>query len=121
MYDFLNSAAAVATIVFGAIGWFAPRYTMDKLDLATDGSTLGVSEIRAANGALFVSAGVMALIVSTPTSFLMLGALYAGAALGRGTSIALDNSGQTTSYTFIAAEVGLALWLLGANGPALMG
>lgn len=119
MIDVLNAGAAVATIGFGAIGWLAPRYTMEKLDLATDGSALGLSEIRAANGALFVIAGLAALLIATPMAYLMLGMIYAGAALGRGTSIVLDGSGQTTSYAFIAAEIGLAAWLIGANASAL--
>lgn len=117
MTQIVNLLAALATIGFGAIGWLAPRYTMAVLDLATDGSALGLSEIRAASGALFVGLGLAALLLRDPLVFVVVGAAYAGAALGRATSIALDGSGSTTSWTFLAVEIAFAAWLILANLP----
>ena len=61
MADILNLLLALATIGFGAAGWLAPRWTMEKVDLRDGGSTMGLSEVRAASGALFVVAGVGAI------------------------------------------------------------
>ncbi len=112
----INSLAALATIAFGLIGWLAPRYTMDTLNLSTtDGSTLGLSEIRAASGALFVGLGLAGLLLKLPAVFLTIGCAYAGAAVGRITAIVLDGAGTSTSWTFFAVEVAFAAWLIGAN------
>jgi len=115
MVNMLNTIAVLATIAFGLIGWLKPRYTMRKLDLATKGSELGLSEIRAANGALFVGLGVAALAIYTPIAFAMVGFAYLGAGVGRLSSLILDNSIQKTSVTFFAAEAALASWLIFAN------
>ena len=112
----LNVVAALLTIGFGLIGWLAPGYTMAKLGLATvPGSEVGKSEIRAANGALFVGLGVGALALGAPVAWAALGCAYAGAALGRLTSIVVDGSGTALSWSFLAVEAALGLWLLLAN------
>ncbi|MFD0916503.1 DUF4345 family protein [Pseudahrensia aquimaris] len=111
----LNIIAMLATIGFGMIGWLKPRYTMEKLDLKTGDSTLGLSEIRAANGALFVGLGIGAIVISLPIAFVMVGCAYAGAAIGRLTSIIVDKSGQSISLSFFAAEVALAVFLVWSN------
>ncbi len=118
MIQMFNVFAALATIIFGTIGWMAPRYTMEQLDLTTAGSKLGLSEIRAASGALFIGLGAGALLISHPFAFIMVGCAYAGAALGRATSILLDGSGSITSYTFLAVEVALAVLLITLNMSA---
>jgi len=117
MIDILNVLAVIVTIGFGVIGWLMPDYTMDKLKLATapGASTLGKSEIRAASGALFVGLGIGALALGTPTAYAMVGFAYAGGAVGRITSIVLDKSGETVSWSFFAAEAALALFLMLAN------
>lgn len=111
----LNILAMVLTIGFGTIGWLWPRYTMGVLDLTTDGSTLGLSEIRAASGALFVGLGLCGLLLRQPAAFVTVGAAYLGAATGRLTSILLDGSGSVTAWSFFAVEIGLGLYLAAAN------
>ncbi|MEO1550444.1 MAG: DUF4345 family protein [Pseudomonadota bacterium] len=116
MIPILNTAACLLTIGFGLIGWLAPRYTLETLNLATTGGVkMGLSEIRAASGALFVGLGVGALVLGAPLAFVMVGCAYAGAALGRITAIVLDGAQSPMAYGFFAAEVALALWLIGAN------
>jgi uncharacterized membrane-anchored protein len=115
MVTFLNFAIMLATLAFGAIGWLAPRYTMKTLDLKTAGSALGMSEIRAASGALFIGLAIAAMIINEPLAFAMVGFAYAGAAIGRTTSIVMDKSGQSTSYMFLAIEVVFAAYLIVAN------
>ncbi|UWR23887.1 DUF4345 family protein [Sulfitobacter sp. S190] len=110
----INWALALLSIGFGAMGWLAPRYTMEKVDLKDQGSTMGTSEVRAASGALFVMAGVGALIIGSAAAFAMIGFIWAGGALGRITSLVLD--GQTrTKWIFAASEVAVAAIALGIN------
>ncbi len=108
----INIILALLSIGFGAFGWLAPRYTMEKVDLRDGGSTMGMSEVRAASGALFVMAGVGAIILNTPAAFAMIGFIWGGGALGRATSLILD--GQTQSkWIFFACELAVflvALW-----------
>lgn len=115
MIDLLNITVMLATIGFGLIGWLAPSYTMEKLDLATAGSRVGLSEIRAANGALFVGLGAGALALSHPLAYLMVGFVYAGAALGRITSIVVDRSGSFISWSFFSVELALSIILVTLN------
>ncbi len=112
--DIINIALALISIGFGAFGWLAPRYTMRKVDLQDGGSTMGLSEIRAASGALFVMAGVGALILATPAAYAMIGFIWGGGALGRATSLVLD--GRTrTKWVFFVSEVVVACVALGIN------
>ncbi len=115
MLDILNIAIALTSIGLGAIGWLAPRYTMDLLDMAPTRSTMGVSEVRAASGALFVGLGTGALILGTPLAFAMVGFAWAGAAIGRLTSIIADGVQTSRKVTFFAVEAVVALAALAAN------
>ena len=101
MADILNLLLALATIGFGAAGWLAPRWT-------------GLSEVRAASGALFVVAGVGAILIGFPAAYAMLGFVWGGGALGRATSLLLD--GRTTrKWGFFGTEIVFAVLLLGIN------
>ncbi len=110
----INWALALLSIGFGAAGWLFPDYTMSKVDLEDRGSTMGKSEVRAASGALFVMAGVGALILSTPAAFAMIGFIWGGGGLGRATSLLLD--GRTPlKWIFFACELAVAVIALGIN------
>jgi len=114
MADILNLLLALATIGFGAAGWLAPRWTMEKVDLRDGGSTMGLSEVRAASGALFVVAGVGAILIGFPAAYAMLGFVWGGGALGRATSLLLD--GRTTrKWGFFGTEIVFAVLLLAIN------
>ena len=119
MVYYINIAVMLLTILLGLIGWFAPRYTMKKLKLQTaENSNMGLSEIRAANGALFVGVAVGAIVISLPIAFAMVGCLYAGAATGRITSILIDKSGCVSSWSYFLVELIFATFLLIANVSA---
>ncbi|MFO6463607.1 DUF4345 family protein [uncultured Jannaschia sp.] len=109
----LNVLIALLSIGFGAAGWLAPGYTMKTVDLKDGGSTMGTSEVRAASGALFVVAGIGALLLWTPAAFAMLGFIWLGGGVGRLTSLVLD--GRTSlKWKFFAAElvIGvLGIWI----------
>lgn len=114
MTDLINIALALLTIGFGAVGWFAPQFTMKKVDLQDGGSSMGTSEVRAASGALFVMAGIGAMILSTPAAFAMIGFIWGGGALGRATSLLID--GRTKrKWMFFGSEVAVAAIALGIN------
>ncbi len=112
----LNTLFALLTIGLGLFGWLAPRYTLSALDLTMGDTTMGMSEIRASAGALFVGMGVGALILATPTAFLMLGACWIGAGVGRLTSIILDGT-NTKKTTFFAVEAVVGIAAILTNLP----
>ncbi|MBS1303510.1 DUF4345 family protein [Loktanella sp. SALINAS62] len=102
--DILNILIALVSIGFGAIGWLAPRYTMDVLETATkNNSTMGLSEVRAASGALFVGLGVGALLTGLPGAYAAIGFAWTGGAVGRMTSIILDGPSKN-KWIFFAVE-----------------
>lgn len=106
--DILNTLFAIASIALGVFGWLAPTYTLGTLNLTAHTDTMGTSEIRASAGCLFVGMGLGALLIGTPEAFAMLGFCWAGAAVGRLTSLALD--GQTRrKWVFFAVEAGVGL------------
>ena len=115
----INFALVALTIGFGLFGWLAPRYTMKKVDLQDGGSSMGLSEVRAASGALFVMAGVGALILDNAFAYMMIGFIWGGGALGRATSLILD--GRTrTKWIFFASEVAVAALAIWNNLPTLL-
>ena len=113
--DLLNILFALLSIGFGAIGWLAPCYTMDKLDTATkNDSTMGVSEVRAASGALFVGLGLGALLTGLPGAYAAIGFAWGGGAVGRITSIFLDGPSRT-KWIFFAVEAVVAVVAIAIN------
>ncbi len=111
----LNTLAAILTIGFGLFGFLAPAWTAASLDLAPTNSTMGLSEMRASVGGLFVVTGLAVLWFNNPMAYTMLGVVYAGAALGRFVSIALDNPPLAKAMVFGGIELALAIWLILAN------
>lgn len=119
MAHYLDLALALLTLGLGLFGFLAPRYTADALDLDTRGSTMGLSELRASAGGLFVAMGAVCLVLGTPAAFAMLGVAYAGAGAGRVLSIVLDRPPMPKALIWAAFEVLPALWLL-RHLPAAM-
>lgn len=115
MIDFLNIVAALLTIAFGLFGFFAPRYTAAALDLEPTNSTMGLSEMRASVGGLFVVAGMAAIWLGQPLGYAMIGFAFVGAALGRALSLVLDKPPVRKVLIFGGIEAALAAWFLFAN------
>lgn len=115
MTDTLNFIAALLTIGFGLFGFLAPGYTANALDLAPTTSTMGLSEMRASVGGLFVVAGIAALWLNAPLAFAMIGFAFAGAALGRCVSLVFDDPPLVKVLIFGGIEAALAAWLIAAN------
>lgn len=115
MTETINLILCLLTIAFGLFGFLAPRYTAAALDLQTTNSTMGLSEIRASVGGLFVVAGLAAILTDTPEAYFMLGWAYAGAALGRAVSLVRDKPPFTKVLIFGGIEAVFAALLLLLN------
>ncbi len=113
--DLINIGVALLTIVLGMMGWLAPRWTMQQLDMQSGPTNMAYTEVSAVSGCLFVGLGLGALFLNEPLAWAVLGMAYAGAALGRITSIFRDNAASRQSWTFFGCEAGLAAWLILAN------
>lgn len=115
MVEIINISLALLSIALGAISWFWPKYTLGALELKTAGSTMGLSELRASAGALFVGLGIGALILGSASAYLMVGFAWGGAAVGRLTSIILDGPASRKKIVFFGVEAVVALILLVIN------
>lgn len=115
MTDILNLIGAILTIGFGLFGFLAPRYTAAVLDLEPTTSTMGLSELRASVGGLFVMAGLAAIWLGDPLAYAMIGFAFAGAALGRLLSLIFDKPPVIKVLIFGGIEAALAAWFLIAN------
>ncbi|KIC48876.1 DUF4345 family protein [Tateyamaria sp. ANG-S1] len=115
MIDILNIVAALLTIAFGLFGFLAPRYTASALDLAPTDSTMGLSEMRASVGGLFVVAGFAAIWIDAPLAYAMIGFAFVGAAAGRVISLILDKPPLKKVLLFGGIEAALAAWFIAAN------
>ncbi len=113
--DLINMALAALTVVLGLFGLLAPRYTAEALDFGTTTSTMGLSELRASAGGLFVAMGGACLLLGAPWTFAMLGVAYAGAAVGRLTSILLDRPPLPKTLIWFLFEAVPAVWLISMN------
>lgn len=111
----INILAALLTIGFGGFGFLAPRYTASALDLQPTTSTMGLSEMRASVGGLFVAAGLAAIWLDEPLAYAMIGFAFAGAAMGRVVSLIFDKPPLRKVLIFGGIEAVLAAWFLAAN------
>jgi len=111
--DILNILFALTSIALGCFGWLAPKYTMGALNLTGHTDTMGMSEIRASVGCLFVGMGLGALLLGVPAAYAMLGFCWCGAALGRLTSCLRDGASRKKwVYFAVEAVVGVPAVLL---------
>ncbi|MFY9212622.1 MAG: DUF4345 family protein [Aestuariivita sp.] len=115
MADWINIIAMGFTIAFGLFGFLAPRYTASALDLEPTKSTMGLSEMRASVGGLFVIAGLAALWLNDPMAYVMIGFAFTGAALGRVLSLIFDAPPVGKVILFGGIELAIALPLLWIN------
>ncbi|MGD1882698.1 MAG: DUF4345 family protein [Paracoccaceae bacterium] len=113
--DTINLISSLMTIGFGLFGFVAPRYTASALDLEPTTSTMGLSEMRASVGGLFVIAGCAAIWLDQPLGYAMLGFAFAGAALGRAISLILDKPPVRKVLIFGGIECALAVVFLYLN------
>ncbi len=113
--EIVNGLIAVMTLAFGLFGFVAPRYTANALDLSPTDSTMGLSELRASVGGLFVAMALYCLISGADYAYLMLGIAYAGAGAGRLISIFVDRPPQPKTTVWFLFEAIPALWLIATS------
>ena len=115
--DYINILIALLTIGFGGFGFLAPRYTASAVDLEPTTSTMGLSELRAGSGGLFVSLGLWALLTGDAIAYFAIGIAYLGAGSGRALSILIDKPPMKKALTFLAFEWPPAAFLIWYNWP----
>jgi len=115
LVDMINIVVALLTIGLGLLGWLAPRWTMQQLDMVAGPSNMAYTEVSAVSGCLFVGLGLGAIYLNEPLGWVIVGIAYAGAAVGRVTAIFRDNAASRQAWTFFASEAALASWLILAN------
>lgn len=101
--DFAHIAGAVITAGLGIMGLIRPSAAAAFTSMSPVGK-LGVSEIRATYGGLFLFMGVFALIVREPIAWQVLGWAWVGAAVGRAASVVVDASREPKNFGGIAFE-----------------
>lgn len=112
--DILNIIFALLSIGLGLFGWLAPKYTMETLNISGHTDTMGMSEVRASAGCLFVGMGLGALILGSSEAYAMLGFCWLGAATGRLTSLLRDGKTQK-KWIFFASEAVIGVLALAIN------
>ncbi|MGB3456376.1 MAG: DUF4345 family protein [Litorimonas sp.] len=120
MTELLNMVGAIATMMMGAMGLFAPRMAADFSGLKALTPT-GQSEFRATYGGLFVAMGIVPLLTMHPLAFATAALCWMGAAAGRIVSVALDGALTPKNIGAVAFESAFALLLIvGAPWAALI-
>lgn len=117
--DYINFALALTTIALGMLGWLATRWTMSALDMQAGPSNMAYTEVSGVSGCLFVGMGLAVMVINDPVAWVILGAAYGGAALGRVTSILRDNASFRKSWTFFGTEAVFGAYLIFANLPGM--
>lgn len=107
----LKLLAAALTVAYGIWAVFMPEEVMSLVGMAAEGPR-GITEARAALGALYIGLGIYCLWVRTPAAFATLGAGYAAMAAVRLIAIFTDNSADTSNWASLAIEVLCAIVLL---------
>jgi hypothetical protein len=82
-----------------------------RIGLSTP-SLLGVSEVRATYGGLFIGAGVAVLLSGSTTAATVLGAAWGGAFVGRALSVVIDRSRSKENVAGLVIEAAMAALLL---------
>lgn len=102
---------AALTIGFGLFGAIWPRRAAFFVGISPLGG-LGLSEIRATYGGLFIALGLSCFYLQNPNAYFVAGSAWAGAALLRLPSLFLDNGSFPKSIGGAVVELSIALLLL---------
>jgi hypothetical protein len=106
----LAPLGALACLGLGVMGLLAPMQAARLVGLAAVGR-LGVSELRATYGGLFIGMGLACLVLDSPPAYAVAAAAWLGAAAGRGVSIAIDRnlSRMNIGGVLLEASIGVLL------------
>ena len=119
MTDLLNMVGAIATMMMGAMGLFAPKVAADFVGLKSVSPT-GQSEFRATYGGLFIGLGLVPMLTFHPLAFATASLCWFGTAVGRLVSIALDKTMSPKNIGAVGFEAAFGiLMIIGAPWSAL--
>jgi hypothetical protein len=109
--DWLAPLGAWLTLALGMFGLLAPMHAARLVGL-TPRDRLGVSELRATYGGLFIGLGLACLVWPSPTTFIAAAMAWTGAGLARLLSIAVDRNLSRLNVAGVMVELllGSLLW-----------
>lgn len=107
----LANLGALITLGLGAMGLFLPGTAARFTSISPVGS-MGVSEIRATYGGLFLAMAVVVLLAQDRLLFGLLGTAWVGAAAGRLFSLWWDKNRQGKNVGGIIFELAIGYLLL---------
>ncbi|MFM8267199.1 MAG: DUF4345 family protein [Ilumatobacteraceae bacterium] len=102
---------AAISIAAGILGLVLARPVSRAIGLHIPGP-LGLSEVRATYGGLFIGAGLAVVLIGNRDGALVLGAAWAGAFLARALSFMIDRSRTKENIAGLTIEATIALLLL---------
>jgi hypothetical protein len=107
----LASLGALLTIGLGLFGAIWPRRAASFVGISPLGG-LGLSEIRATYGGLFLALGLACLYLQNPNAYFVAGSAWAGAALLRLPSLFIDKGSfpKAIGGALIELSIGLLLF-----------
>ena len=108
--NMLATVAAVITIGFGLFGALCPNRVASFVGLSPLGG-LGISEIRATYGGLFMALGFACLHLQSPDAYFVAGAAWCGAAAMRLPSLVFDADSFPKAVGGAVVEAGIGLML----------
>lgn len=107
----LNNVGALATAGLGLMALVRPSAAARFTSLRPEG-LLGVSEIRATYGGLFLALGGYALWAQSDTVFTVVGVGWLGAAVGRVFSVVADRNFEPKNLGGVVFEAAIGALLL---------
>ncbi|XOB93783.1 DUF4345 family protein [Pseudomonadota bacterium 24LQ007] len=102
---------AVCTLALGILGLVAPRKVADLVGVAPEGA-LGLSEIRATYGGIFIGLGAACLSFQQSEVYVAVGLAWLLAAVSRIVSIFLDQAYSSKNVGGVIVEAGIGSLLV---------
>ncbi len=109
--EWLPLLGALCTLALGTLGLVAPREIAGLVGIAPEGM-LGLSEIRATYGGIFIGLGVACLLFQQSEVYFAVGLAWLTAAASRTVSIFLDRAFSAKNAGGIIVEAGIGLLLV---------
>ena len=107
----MGYVGAGISIIAGCLGLIWPNQVSRTIGLHIPGR-LGVSEVRATYGGLFIGAGLAVLLIASSDASLVLGAAWGGAFVARAISFAVGESRSRENVAGLAIEGLMAILLI---------
>ena len=107
----INTLGALVTTVLGLYGLFLPASAASFASIIPDGE-LGISEVRATYGGMFLAMGLFALVAQSTDVFRVVGVTWLGAAGARSFSVVRDHSRSAANVGRVVSEALIGLSML---------